>query len=39
MESELKRVTEIAKNLPKFDWFTAQNEQVGFFSLETQSLW
>ena len=31
MESEIKRVTEIAENLPKFDWIAAQNEPVGFF--------
>ena len=35
MESEIKRVTEIAENLPKFDWIAAQNEQVGFFLLNT----
>ena len=38
MESEIKRVTEIAENLPKFDWIAAQNEPVGFF-FKTQSLW
>ena len=35
MESEIKRVTEIAENLPKFDWIAAQNEPVGFFFLNT----
>ena len=34
MESEIKRVTEIAENLPKFDWIAAQNEQVGFFAFK-----